>query len=100
MFSITDCFYNHLCPGTRLVFNAIILVSALRRLPEFAGYRARRFPGQPPPALPRIAPRRLQLPPSFAQDEVSCDWWRAGHVTPELPSDWSSCGAQGRAGHQ
>ena len=20
--------------------------------------------------------------------EVSCDWWRAGHVTPVLPSDW------------
>ena len=21
--------------------------------------------------------------------EVSCDWWRAGHVTPVLTSDWS-----------
>ena len=20
--------------------------------------------------------------------EVSCDWWRAGHVTPVLTSDW------------
>ena len=62
--------------GLRLVFNMIILVVAGRRLPEFSGYRGRRFPGQQPPAPPRIAPRRLQLPPTFTQDEVSCDWWR------------------------
>ena len=23
------------------------------------------------------------------RDEVSCDWWRAGHVTTLLTSDWS-----------
>ena len=63
------------------MFNLVILVVAGRRLPEFRGYRGRRFPGQQPPAPPRIAPRRLQLPPTFAQDQVSCDWWRAGHVT-------------------
>ena len=73
------------CAGLRLVFNLVILVVAGRRLPEFRGYRGRRFPGQQPPAPPRIAPRRLQLPPTFAQDQVSCDWWRAGHVTPCSP---------------
>ena len=53
----------------------VILVVAGRRLPEFRGYRGRRFPGQQPPAPPRIAPRRLQLPPTFAQDE---EWRRIG----------------------
>ena len=53
----------------------MILVVAGRRLPEFRGYRGRRFPGQQPPAPPRIAPRRLQLPPTFAQDE---EWRRIG----------------------
>ena len=24
------------------------------------------------------------------EHQVSCDWWRAGHVTTELPSDWST----------
>ena len=33
------------------------------------------MPGQQPPAPPRIAPRRLQLPPTFAQDE---EWRRIG----------------------
>ena len=57
------------------MFNLVILVVAGRRLPEFSGYRGRRFPGQQPPAPPRIAPRRLQLPPTFAQDE---EWRRIG----------------------
>ena len=67
--------YYYLLAGLRLVFNIIILVVASRSLPEFCGYRGRRFPGQPPPAPPRIAPRRLQLPPTFAQDE---EWRRIG----------------------
>ena len=25
-------------------------------------------------------------------DQVSCGWWRAGHVTPELTSDWPTGG--------
>ena len=25
------------------------------------------------------------------RDEVSCDWWRPGHVTTLLTSDWSRC---------
>ena len=54
---------------TRLFFNIIILGTASRRLPELHGYRSRRHPDQPPPAPPRIAPRRRQLPPTFAQDE-------------------------------
>ena len=60
---------------TRLFFNIIILGTASRRLPELHGYRSRRHPDQPPPAPPRIAPRRLQLPPTFAQDE---EWRRIG----------------------
>ena len=27
--------------------------------------------------------------------KVSCDWWRAGHVTTILPSDWSRCPLRG-----
>ena len=57
------------------MFNLVLLVVAGRRLPEFRGYRGRRFPGQQPPAPPRIAPRRLQLPPTFAQDQ---EWRRIG----------------------
>ena len=40
----------------------------MKRLPEFAGYRAVRFPGTEPPQEPKITPRRLNLPPSFASD--------------------------------
>ena len=57
------------------MFNTFILISAWARLPEFRGYQSRRYPGQPPPRPPRIAPRRLQLPPTFAQDE---EWRRIG----------------------
>ena len=60
---------------TRLLFNIIILRSASRRLPELHGYRSRRHPDQPPPAPPRIQPRRMELPPTFAQDE---EWRRIG----------------------
>ena len=59
----------------------IILSHASRRLPELSGYRGRRFPGQPPPAPPRIAPRRLQLPPTFAEDE---EWRRIGSRRSEV----------------
>ena len=83
----------YLLAGLRLVFNIIILVVASRSLPEFCGYRGRRFPGQQPPAPPRIAPRRLQLPPTFAQDEVSCDWWRpCAHLW--LVQEWKKIGAR------
>ena len=40
----------------------------MKRLPEFAGYRPVRFPGTEPPQEPKITPRRLNLPPSFASD--------------------------------
>ena len=61
--------------GLRFIFNILILLRACARLPEFCGYQSRRYPGQPPPALPRIVPRRLQLPPTFAQD---MEWTRIG----------------------
>ena len=77
----------------------VILSTASRRLAEFHGYKGRRYPGQYnkqtvlieyiiihckckhnttgqlPPAPPRIQPRRLELPPTFAQDE---EWRRIG----------------------
>ena len=57
------------------MFNSFILISAWARLPEFCGYQSRRYPGQLPPAPARIVPRRLQLPPTFTQDE---EWTRIG----------------------
>ena len=35
-----------------------------------------------------IAPPRV-CQPDDPCIQVSCDWWRAGHVTPVLTSDWS-----------
>ena len=61
--------------GLRFIFNILILFQASARLPEFRGYRSRRYPGQPAPRPPRIAPRRLQLPPTFIQDQ---EWTRIG----------------------
>ena len=61
--------------GLRFIFNILILFQACARMPEFCGYQSRRYPGQPPPLPLRIVPRRLQLPPTFAQDE---EWRRIG----------------------
>ena len=36
-----------------------------------------------------IAPPRV-CQPDDPCIQVSCDWWRAGHVTPVLTSDWST----------
>ena len=49
----------------RFVFNSIILVHAHRRLPEFAGYKGRRYPGDQGPREAQILPRRLDLPQDF-----------------------------------
>ena len=46
---------------------------ALRRLPEFAGYNGRTFPGQVSPRHGNITPRRLDLPPTF-----SSEWKKIG----------------------
>ena len=43
-------------------------MSAYRRLPEFRGYRPVSYPGTVSPRKPTIAPRRMNLPPSFASD--------------------------------
>ena len=43
-----------------MFLNVIVLVSAMRRLPEFSGFRAQTFPGQPSPPTPKIAPRRME----------------------------------------
>ena len=51
----------------------------MKRLPEFAGYRAVRFPGTEPPQEPKIIPRRLNLPPSFASD-----WKKIGSKRTEM----------------
>ena len=45
----------------------------------------------------RHGPGHLQVPRRLGQAggprrvQVSCDWWRAGHVTTVLTSDWSRC---------
>ena len=54
--------------GLRLVFNSIILITAFRRLPEFQGFRGKQYPGQLPPRPPIIQPRRMKLPPTFAEE--------------------------------
>ena len=51
----------------------------MRRLPEFSGYRSLRFPGTESPPQLRIAPRRLDLPPSFASD-----WKKIGSKRTEM----------------
>ena len=50
------------------MFNTIILIIALRRLPEFQGFKGKRIPGQLPPRPPSIQPRRMKLPPTFADE--------------------------------
>ena len=52
----------------RLFLNVIVLVSAMRRLPEFSGFRAQTFPGQPAPPTPRIAPRRMEWGENTRED--------------------------------
>ena len=52
----------------RFVFNSIILAHALRRLPEFAGYKGRRYPGEQEPRRSLISPRRPDLPRDFQED--------------------------------
>ena len=54
----------------RFLFNIIILLTALRRLPELRGYRGRRYPGQLPPSKPTIQPRRLNLPPDWQWQNI------------------------------
>ena len=41
---------------------------AIRRLPELSGYNGRTFPGQASPRQEHIAPRRLELPPTFSSE--------------------------------
>ena len=52
---------------SRLVWNAVIYWSAVRRLPEFSGHSGRRYPGQQPPRPREVEPRRMRLPPTFSQ---------------------------------
>ena len=61
--------------GCRTIFNCIILIYASRALPEFQGYKVRRYPDQQPPAPPSIQPRRLELPPTFSEDQ---EWRKIG----------------------
>ena len=61
--------------GCRSIFNIIILTYAYQSLPEFQGYRARRHPDQQSPVPPSIQPRRLDLPPTFSEDQ---EWRKIG----------------------
>ena len=52
----------------RPLYNLIVVVSAIKHFPEFLGYKAASYPGQPPPRPVRYGPRRLDLPPGFEHD--------------------------------
>ena len=62
-FTVIAC----LCAVSRLVWNAVIYWSAVRRLPEFSGHSGRRYPGQQPPRPLEVEPRRMRLPSTFSQ---------------------------------
>ena len=55
--------------GLRLLFNIYVYVNATRRIPEFAGYRAKYYPGQMAPRQQLIVPRRLELTPSNISEQ-------------------------------
>ena len=56
----------------RLIPNIYIYMMGLRRLPEFAGYKARLYPGQLLPQSITISPRRpTQQDSAFTQDRTS-----------------------------
>ena len=58
--------------GLRLIPNIYIYMMGLRRLPEFAGYKARLYPGQLLPQSITISPRRpTQQDSAFTQDRTS-----------------------------
>ena len=67
IYSICICLCLCLCTVSRLVWNAVIYSSAVRRLPEFSGHSGRRYPGQQPPRPLGVEPRRMRLPPTFSQ---------------------------------
>ena len=70
----------------RFVFNSVILVHALRRLPEFSGYRGRRYPGEQEPRKTQITPRRPHLPRDFQEDWRKIGSRRNKMMTFDLPS--------------
>ena len=71
----------------RFVFNSVILSHALRRLPEFSGYKGRRFPGgEQQPRKTQITPRRLDLPQDFQEDWRKIGSKRNKMVTFDVPS--------------
>ena len=54
--------------GSRLLFNLFILYTAVKRNPEFLGYKRKLFPGQLPPRPQEIQPRRTKYPKDFHND--------------------------------
>ena len=52
----------YLIAGLRLIPNVYLFVTGLRRLPEFARYKAKKYPGQLVPRSYNISPRRQELP--------------------------------------
>ena len=51
-----------------MLYNFIILITANRRLPEFAGYESRTYPGTPSPRKCKFEPKSQSLPSSFDLD--------------------------------
>ena len=70
----------------RFVFNSVILAHALRRLPEFSGYRGRRYPGEQQPRKTLITPRRPHLPRDFQEDWRKIGSKRNKMMTFDVPS--------------
>ena len=52
--------------------------------------------GEPGPSLAEVSPGGGGGVVEEEEDKVSCDWWRAGHVTTVLISDWPAGGPASR----
>ena len=52
--------------------------------------------GEPGPSLAEVSPGGGGGVVEEEEDKVSCDWWRAGHVTTFLTSDWPAGGRAAR----
>ena len=69
-----------------MIYNFIILFTANRRLPEFSGYEARTYPGQPSLRQMKVEPRRNSLPSLLAIDWKKIRSKRAVIIVVHAPS--------------
>ena len=50
------------------MFNLKVYHYAVQNFPEFSGYKSRVFPGQEPPRIYEVIPRRIELPEEFENE--------------------------------